>query len=158
MSKKQEYNAYHADCYVLGGSRSADFIYSFLERFVPNRKEMANEYEVPQYSDNPKSVFKTTYELIEYLVEHKGELYTAYWLNTEDTELKAATCSFTREGQVIVGLSCQTLFPDTSIEDRYLSQLSEFCGSDLGYIAYEEPPSHDAYEFEAKVKTYRGIT
>jgi hypothetical protein len=49
MSKNQEYNEYYADCYVLGGYRSADFIHSFLDRFLPHRKEMADEYEVPQY-------------------------------------------------------------------------------------------------------------
>ena len=61
-------------------------------------------------------------------------------------------CFFTDDGQVIVGLSCQTKYPDTSIEDNYLKDLKNFCKSERGYVTYEEPATHNTTEFIERVK------
>ena len=50
MSSKDEYRNYYADCYVLTENRTKEFISSFLDKFLPHRKESASEYEVPQYA------------------------------------------------------------------------------------------------------------
>ncbi len=55
--------------YVLVENRSLALINIFLDRFLPHRQEMASEYEVPQYSDNPEMLFKKASEVME-LCEH----------------------------------------------------------------------------------------
>ena len=40
---------YYADCYVLTNNRTKKFVDEFLNLFMPNRKEQADIYEIPQY-------------------------------------------------------------------------------------------------------------
>jgi hypothetical protein len=154
MKDLNEYTGYFADCYVLTDKRSKNFIHSFLDRFIPNRQENAEEYEVPQYADRPTVIYKTADQLIEHLVNNKNDVHTIYWTNTTQSDIRGAMCFFTNDGQLIVGLYCSTKSPDTTIENKYLEKLQEFCQSKSSYIAYEEPPPQNTLEFLEKVKTF----
>ena len=158
MTQKQEYENYFADCYVLTDSRTKEFINAFLDKFLPDRQESADEYEIPQYSNNPTVISKTADKLIELLERNKNEIHTIYWRNNSKTTVQNAMCFFTDDGQVIVGLSCQTKYPDTSIEDSYLKDLKNFCKSERGYVTYEENATHNTTEFLERVKKYETIT
>lgn len=148
-----EKKGYYADCYVLSETRTSAFIFSFLDRFLPNRQESADEYEVPQYSDTPKVLFKTAVELIDYLTINKHEVHTIYWSNVDKADVKGAMCFFTNTGQLIIGIYCDTMYPDTTIEDKVLADLKSFCGNSNGYITYEEPATHDTTKFLERVKS-----
>jgi hypothetical protein len=154
MTDRQEYENYLADCYVLTDKRTKEFIFSFLEKFLPDRDESADEYEIPQYSDSPIVTYKTANNLIDHLIKNKIDIHTIYWRNNNHEAIQQAMCFFTNDGQLIVGLSCQTKHPDTSIEDKYFKDLQNFCNSDMGYITYEEPAIHNATEFLDKVEKY----
>lgn len=156
MSSQNEYSGFHADCYVLVNNRTKKYIHSFLDRFIPNREESANEYEVPQYSDNPLIIFQTADELITHLAENLHLNHTIYWRNKSDSELQGAMCFFTNDGNVIVGLYCHSRTGDPRIENEYFRQLKEFCHSEIGYIAYEEPADHSTAEFIERSKLYNG--
>src|SRR5438094_9095997 len=117
-TKKQQIN--FADCYVLTNKRNRNFIFSFLNHFLPNRQEYGHLFEIPQFSENPTIVFKTADELIDYLVENKHEIHAIYWYNKEESKLRGAMCLFTSDGQVILGLTCETNYPDTTIESNYI--------------------------------------
>jgi hypothetical protein len=147
-----EFKGYYADCYILSEKRTKAFIQSFLDTFLPSRQEVAFEYEVPQYSNIPKYVFKTAIELIDYLTKKTDEVHTVYWSNKDKTDIKGAMCFFTSNGQVILGIYCETKYPDTSIEDKILADLKLFCGNSNAYITYEEPATHDTKEFLERVK------
>jgi len=149
----KEKKGYYADCYILCENRTSAFIHFFLDTFLPNRQESADEYEVPQYSDKPKVIFKTSLELIDYLSLNKDEVHTIYWSNTDKTNIKGAMCFFTNNGHLILGIYCETMFPDTTIEDKVFGDLKEFCGNSKGYITYEEPATHDTNEFLERVKS-----
>lgn len=149
MKEKKEY---YADCYVLSEKRSAAFIYSFLDKFLPHRKEDADEYEVPQYADKPEIVLKTAVELIDYLTLNHEEIYSIYWSNAENAEIKGVMCFFTNNGHLILGIYCDTMFPDTTIEDNVFEDLKKFCGNSDGYVTYEEPATQDTNEFIERVK------
>ncbi len=149
----KEKKGYYADCYVLSEKRTSAFIHSFLDTFLQNRQESANEYEIPQYADKPEIVFKTAVELIDYLSLNKDEVHTIYWSNKDKTDIKGAMCFFTNNGHLILGISCDTMFPDTTIEDNIFADLKEFCGNSNGYITYEEPATHDANKFIERVKS-----
>jgi len=45
----------YSDIYVISDKRDKNTIDLFLEHFLPKREESADEYEVPQYSENPES-------------------------------------------------------------------------------------------------------
>ena len=144
---------YYADCYVLSEKRTSAFILSFLDTFIPNRQESAVEYEVPQFAETPKIVFKTAFELMEYLTINKEEIHTVYFSNTDKTDVKGAMCFFTDNGQIILGIYCNTMYPDTTIEDKVLVDLKSFCDNSNGYITYEEPATIEISKFLERVKS-----
>ena len=144
---------YYADCYILSEKRTSEFIQTFLDKFIPNRHESADEYEIPQYSDEPKVLFRSAVELMDYLSINKNEVHTVYWANNDKGDIKGAMCFFTNDGQVILGLYCDTMYPDTSIEDNVFADLTSFCESSNGYITYEEPTTHNTTEFLERVKS-----
>ena len=129
-----DYEGYYADCYVLTNKRTKHFIQSFLNKFIPDRQEQADEYEIPQYSDNPSMIYKTADELIDHLEKNVTVVHTIYWSNNNKSEIKGAMCFFTNDGQTILGMSCETKYPDTTIEDNCLKDLMNFCDSTQGLI------------------------
>ena len=155
MENQENHKVNFADCYVLTNKRTKDFIISFLDKYLPNRQEYTDIYEVPQFSEQPTVVFKTADELIEYLEHHKNEVHAIYWYNKKEEILRGTMCLFTSDGQVILGIFSESLYPDTSIEDRYFKDLQEFCGSTTGLIEYETPAAKDTEEFLRRVKAFR---
>lgn len=151
MSTNEEYQGYFADCYVLSDRRTADFIENFLNTFVPNRKEMVDEFEVPQYSDNPFKIFKTSSEIIQFLIQNKTFKHTIYWENSRVSDLKGVELFFTDDGNVIFGIYCETKYPNTTIEDGFFSELKKFCQSNEGYITYEDTPPQNSQDFRKRL-------
>lgn len=147
MADQKKHQINFVDCYVLTDKRTKPFILSFLNTFLPHRREYTDAYEIPQFADSPAQVLTSAEQLIEYLEQNKNETYAVYWSNAEEAKLRGAMCLFMSDGQVIVGVFCETLYPDTSIERLYLKALMEFCNSTKGLIAYEEPAPKDTEEF-----------
>jgi hypothetical protein len=141
-----------ADCYVLTNQRTYAFLLSFLNHFLPQREAYATEYEVPQHADLPDRVFTSPEELIAYLEDHPSEVHAIYWENKEESTLRAGMCLFTSDGQVIVGLTSETHYPDTSLEENCLKQLKEFCKSSIGLIEYDTPAAKDTTAFLQRIK------
>lgn len=141
-----------ADCYVLTNQRTYTFLLAFLNHFIPQREAYATAFEVPQHADPPEKVFTAAEDLMVYLESHPNEVHAIYWENKEASQLRAAMCLFTSDGQVIVGLTSETHYPDTSIERHYLKQLQEFCNSTIGLIEYDTPAAQDTAAFLQRVK------
>ncbi|MCU7550980.1 hypothetical protein OCK74_17815 [Chitinophagaceae bacterium LB-8] len=154
MTDKKHHKVNFADCYVLTNKRTKEFIMSFLNKYIPNRKEYTDVYEVPQFAEDPVLVFKSADELIEYLEHSKHEVHAIYWYNEVEEILRGTMCLFTSDGQVIVGIFCESLFPDNSIEEKYFNDLKEFCGSNIGLIEYETPAAKDTDDFLRRVNEY----
>lgn len=53
---------YLADIYVIKKTRSKKLADDFLNHFLPNRKESADEYFIPEYSDKPTYEFDNASE------------------------------------------------------------------------------------------------
>ncbi len=133
----------YSDAYLLVSDRSATAIARFLDHFVPNREEVADGYEVPQYADAPDHHFRRVEELIAYLEGHALEDYGIYWRNTGEGPA-FAMAFFTSDGAVILGLAC--------IEDEataWLTELRAFAGSGPCCILFEQPPPDSAAAFRA---------
>lgn len=148
---EEEYLGYFADCYVLTKGRSKKLISEFLETFVPKREEMAGEYEVPQYNDEPLVVFMSDEELIDYLIENINEPHSIYWENKEESDLRFAMCFFTNDGNIILGLSTEAKSSNSEIEDAMFDKLKHFASSSEGLITYENPAPCNTEEFRKMI-------
>lgn len=135
---------YTADCYVLTNKRTEAFVEKFLDYFVPKREERATVYEVPQYGDITIAEFTTAEEIVKYLVDNKTVEYAIYWKNLEESDVRGAELFFTEDSYLIIGLSCEA---KDEVEDKIFEEIKEFCGSDEGYITYEDTPPHNSIEF-----------
>ncbi len=158
MTTKNEYKGYLADCYVLTNNRSIKTVNDFLETFVPRREESADVYELPQYQVKTDITFEKDSDLIDYVVQNKSIPYTIYWRNTEKSDLRNIMCFFTNDGELILGLSTETKFPNTEIEDFYFNKLQEFAESEIGLITYEERAPDNAKEFKEMIKARKHNT
>jgi hypothetical protein len=143
----KNYKGYYADCYVLTKQRTQQFVDLFLEKFLPEREEAADEYEVPQYSDKAQHVFTSIDKIVTHLVINPQETYSLYWRNKASSDLKGAMLFFTSDGNIIAGLFCNALENDSKIENDFLFKLKAFCKSERGYIDYENPPPLTVNEF-----------
>ena len=65
--KNDKMTGFYADIYLVKNSRSKDLVISFLNHFLPQREESADEYLIPQYSDKPKFEFSELDELMDFL-------------------------------------------------------------------------------------------
>jgi hypothetical protein len=147
----EDYQGYFADCYILSENRTESFIYDFLKHFVPHRKERADEYTIPQYAANSEITFSSAEELISYLVKNRKVKHAIYWSNSAKTDLRGAEIFFTDDEHLIMGIYCETKYPNTEIEDTLFKEMREFCGRDAGYISYEATPPCNSAEFMAIV-------
>lgn len=150
-----EYQGYFADCYVLTDKRTESFVDKFLNHFIPDRREVADEFEVAQYEDNPIEMFKTAKEAVTFLVNNKNIKHSIYWANPNKSDLRGAELFFTDDAHIIMGIYCETKYPNTEIEDKIFKELKEFCKSDEGYITYEDTPPHNSKEFREEIKNMK---
>lgn len=131
-----------ADVYVLSPRRSKTAFDGFLDRFLPDRAETADEYEVPRFSDRPRKVFGKADDLLTYLCENPDEPHAVYWVSRSEGDPRYAMVFPTTSGQVVYGLSVE------SNEREFLERLKAFLDSAKGYIDYENPPPTNPCDFE----------
>jgi hypothetical protein len=131
------------DVYALAPKRTAHEVERFLDRFAPKREAMADEYEVPRYSDNPVVVFRRDADLVAYCVTHPCEPHSMYWRRLGDGDPARVMAFFTPDEGLILGLSV------VAESDQWLVELLAFAGSDVGCMLFEDPPPNTAKEFRA---------
>jgi hypothetical protein len=151
MSANKENQVNFADCYVLTNNRKTDFILSFLDRFLPNRQEYTHIYEIPEFGENPSMILRSANQLIAYMEHNINEPHGIYWYNKDEAIIRGAMCLFTNDGNVILGIFCESKYPDTSIEDNFLQELKNFAGTSCGLIEYATPAARDTVEFMKRV-------
>jgi hypothetical protein len=141
-----------ADIYILTDHRSPDMIERFLNAYLPNRKEAAEDYIIPYLtSDNPKYIFNTAQEVISYCCNNLYEEHAIYWNNSSsDEQPHSAMVFFTQDRKLILGLS--TYDEDLAVE--YLNQLKDLSKTQVGYITIENPPSLNSKEFAKTAKQW----
>jgi len=137
------------DCYVLVGSRSPELVNRFLDHFVPQRQETADEYEVPQHSAKPEMVFRTAAALLQYLSDHPEHHHAVYWHALGKGDPTRAMVFPTSDGATIVGLSCRS---DAETAERLLAEMKSFLHTDIGSFWFETPAPTSSKEFIRRAK------
>jgi hypothetical protein len=134
----------YLDVYVISSDRNAHSAFRFLDRFLPERQESAEEYEIPQYSNPSEAVLKTDKEIVGYCCENKNVDYRIYWRNSTDSKPEHAMVFFLRDGSVIYGLSTDASAPEYA--KTLLSKLKTELNTNYGYIVWESSPDADTFE------------
>ncbi|WP_040252236.1 hypothetical protein [Psychroserpens mesophilus] len=151
--------SYYADIYVFKETRSKNLVNDFLNHFIPLREESADEYQIPQYSDNPTREFKNANEIMTFLESNNEYSQSIYWKNTdENSRNKHGMVFYTNDGFLIFGISRNADMSGnllTDNEDDCLKQMKEFFKTEFGYIDYENPPVNSKTEFMKIVKNLK---
>ena len=143
------------DIYVLSEKRSQKDIEIFLDTFLPNRVEMADEYEYPQYSDTPDQLYGSSDEIIRLCCGDKVLEYGLYWSGKGDSPA-FGMIFFIEDGHVIYGLSNDDAFP--LVAQELLEKMKKHLNCTAGYIAHEASPEASCkQEFIKQIELHRDI-
>lgn len=132
------------EIYALGENRTAFFAERFLDRFLPNRAPYADDFPVPESSDNPEVVHESVGDLLIYLEKHPQEPYGIYWNSKDPDSYDQAMLFYTRDGKVIFGLACE----ESEAEAR-ARELKEFVGATYLLMSWEQRPPELSSDFIA---------
>lgn len=142
---------YLADIYVIKKTRSKKLADDFLNHFLPNRIESADEYLIPEYSENPTHEFDNADELMLFLEINKNCSNRIYWRNTdENAPNKHGMIFYNKDGTMTFGISRNADMSgnlNTENEDQCLGEMKKFFDTNLGYVHYESPPVNSYKEF-----------
>ncbi|MCA9982691.1 MAG: hypothetical protein KDE59_00290 [Anaerolineales bacterium] len=133
------------DIYVLTEKRSSALIERFLQTFLPERAESADDYAVRCSSEGDTLCISQVSTAIQYCCQHSMAELAIYWRNTGPGTPRAAMVFFTTDEHLILGLSVA----NESAAPEYLKRLRLLADSEYGYMAYEEPPIMTAVDFRA---------
>ncbi len=142
---------YLADIYVIQKSRSKKLGIDFLNHFLPFREESADEYLIPQYSEDPTSKFDNAEELMIFLESNPEYSQSIYWRNKDEENLnKHGMIFYTKDGNMIFGITRNADMSgnlNTENEDECLMEMKKYFKTENGYIQYENPPADSYDEF-----------
>jgi hypothetical protein len=135
----------YADIYALASKRTEQAITDFLDHFLPGRIESADEYEIPQYSGSPITVYTHAEDLIRHCCGNPNEVHAIYWRSDQQSEY--AMVFFLEDGGLIFGVS-------TPAEDRHrvdwiADELKRFLDAEGVIVTYEDLPPESTEEFVA---------
>ena len=132
------------ELYVLSRSRSLKYALKFLDRFLPERSPVAEEYFFPEFSDEPIDIYQEDVEVITKLECEKKEGYSIYWDSKSDREISQAMLFFTTDGAMIVGLAVT----DTGVDvEKLLIDMAQEVNGQYGYVTDEDCPPETEEEF-----------
>lgn len=126
----------YADIYCRQTSRDESFIHECLDFFLPERLESANEYEFPQYAEEPDVIFTSAEKAIAYLAERGDRVHTIYWRNREGDE--HVMVSWLVDGSIIFGRS--TPSSNTQKVDLISKQFVDYFSTHEVVVTYENYP------------------
>nr|WP_321225408.1 hypothetical protein [uncultured Psychroserpens sp.] len=147
---------YLADIYVIVKSRSKQDGINFLNEFLPNRHEVADAYQIPQYAEKSLHQFDTADELMSFLQLNTNYQQSIYWRHSSTNAVnKYAMIFYTSDACMIFGISREAeLYGklDTKHLKMCLAQLKKSLNATIGYIDYENPPAKTYHEFVKQAK------
>jgi len=140
-----------ADVYLIKKSRSKELADRFLHRFFPKRKENAEGYVIPRFSDFPEIEFQDADAMMAYLEAHPTAEQAIYWSNLNENHLnRHGMVFYTSDACMIFGISRNSNAPlDDNNERECLEEMITFFASEEAYITYECPPAMNYTSFIA---------
>lgn len=138
----------YIDLYYLVNSRESEVVCDFFKDYSFVKRELADDYPIPQYSDNPIKVFYSDEELLLYLEKDYNCEYLIYWENAEEnSDIKQFTLQYTDDGKVIFGVSIVGTVIDSIEVVELFKHIKDYLNSKEACITMEEPPAVNSFEF-----------
>ena len=138
----------YIDSYYLVDSRKSTIIYDFLDAFSVDKKSLADDYPIPQYSDKPEKVFQSDSDLMSYLEDYVKCQYLIYWENANSkSEIKQFTLQYTDDQKMIIGVSIIGNDPRSQKSVQLFRLIKNYLTSQNACITIEEAPPANSIEF-----------
>lgn len=141
------------DIYVLTERRSADFVGAFLDRFLPDREEAADDYVVDG-GDGLSHVFGDINDAIAFCCAHPKVYHAFYWRNMTEGAVLSAMVFFTTDDALILGLSVA----DPRLRRILSDALKHFVGAAHCLTTWELPPPTSAAAFKQAINAGASAT
>lgn len=139
------------EVYVACGERTVALATRFLDTFVPDRRETADEYPLPELDDTPRTIFPDAASLMQTLENQPTEGYALYWDRDRDGDPHQAMLIFTEDGGMIAGLASTR--PDAG---SLLRKLAAVVHGSFGLVVVEERPPETMALFADMCRSSRG--
>ena len=140
-------------------TRSKQTAIDFLNHFLPQRVESADEYEFPQYSNTTGKEFGSVNDLMNHLETDKSSEYNLYWRSTDASNLnKHGMLFYTKDEAIIFGISRDADVDgnsNTDNENECLRLMKEYFETNTGYITYEDTPFETFDEFIREINNLK---
>jgi hypothetical protein len=93
-----------------------------LDHFIPNRAETAEDFEFPQFSEEPEFLTTSSLEVVKRLEGRTGETYQLVWRNTSNASPGVIAAYFLEDGEVAISLAMVASSPEEALE-QVVSQI-----------------------------------
>jgi hypothetical protein len=109
-----------------------------------------DEYEVPQYSDSPKIVFRQASELINHCCANLREVHSIYWRTPEGSKPEHAMVFFLPDEHIIYGVSTDAA--DEAQVRYFLARIKRHFKDKEALLYHEACPPESAVAFREEVQ------
>ena len=141
----------YADIYVLAKDRSIRSVELFLDQFLPDRENAADEYELPQYADEPEEIYTVPLPVLKQCESNSKLEYRFYWRALNQRKPEHAIIIFLNDGEVVYGLSTDA--SDEEFVAAVYRRMKEYLETECGFVGYEHCPDfNNLAEFESEVE------
>lgn len=138
-----------SEFYVLANTRSLEIVQGFLDNFLPERDEQAEDYPFLEYSDEPEKVFVDVSQLLARLVDSTKEEYGIYWEGLGESKVSKGMLFFTEDGSLILGAACHK-----TDALRLMRDVADLTGASFGVVSMLESPPESAEKFKMLCRQY----
>ncbi|HYF01928.1 MAG TPA: hypothetical protein VEC36_01020 [Patescibacteria group bacterium] len=125
-------------CQVYAGDKSVAIIHTVLNKFLPGYEKLNVDYAFKP--DDPKYVFKTEDEMVNYFLDKKGLEQTFYWNKYQDNPDKIMVgANITTDDKLVISL---TFDGNSETKFKYFQALKNLLNSEIGVITYVNPAEY----------------
>jgi hypothetical protein len=139
----------YLDLYFLVDNRKTSTIRDFFNNYAFIKKELADEYPIPQFSDFIYQTFYSDNHLLKYLEGRVDCDYIIYWQNlNERSDIYQFMVQYTNDGKMIVGITVKGTEPsDTKVTSTF-KEMKDYFNAYFGCITSEEAPPETSEAFK----------
>ena len=138
----------YIESYYLVDNRESNVILNFIGTYSIVKKELADEYPFPQYSNFTEKIFPSDEELLTFLEANSNFDYSAYWENeNKESVIKQFSVHFTDDGKMIIGVAMVGNELNSKESVKLFKEIKNYLNSSIACITSEEPPPTNSIEF-----------
>lgn len=138
----------YIESYYLVNNRESKIILNFIRNYYILKKELADEYPVPQNSNSIEKTFHSDEKLLTFLEINQNYDYDIYWENERmESIIKQFSIHFTDDGKMIVGVAILGNELNSKDSVKLFKEIKNYLNSSIACITSEEPPPTNSIEF-----------